>query len=133
MPAERTTLFLRGMPARLVRETKAAAARQGLTLADMVSRALERSLSEDDVRADGSEHELRDSIRWYERHRRDLLRRYPGEFVAVLKRKVLDHDLDFEALAGRVFARVGVRPIFMPHVQPGEPRARVRSPRRARA
>lgn len=77
--------------------------------------------------------ELRDSMRWYEKHRRDLLRRYPGEYVAVMNRKVLDHDRDFEALAGRVFARVGVRPIFMPRVQEGEARARIRSPRRARA
>jgi hypothetical protein len=70
---------------------------------------------------------------WYEKHRRDLLRRHAGEYIAVVDRRVLDHDRDFAALAERVFARLGVRPVFMPRVEDGEARARVRSPRRARA
>jgi hypothetical protein len=120
------------MPARLVRETKAAAARRGSTLAHFVSRTLERSFREHDARGESSGDDLRDSMRWYQTHRRDLLRRYAGEYVAVMDRSVVDHDRNFAALAARVFARLGVQPIFMPRVEEGEARARVRSPRRAR-
>ncbi|HSB60194.1 MAG TPA: DUF5678 domain-containing protein [Vicinamibacteria bacterium] len=132
MAAERTTLYLRGVPTRLVREAKAAAARRGSTLAALVSESLDRALLEQDGRGEPAGDELRESMRWYEGNRRDLLSRYEGEYIAVLDRAVLDHDRDFETLAARVFARLGVRPVFMPHVQEGEARARVRSPRRMR-
>ena len=127
--AQRTTLYLRGIPTRLVRETKAAAARRGSTLAALVSETLERSLGEEDGRGEPAGDELRESMRWYQRNLRKLLSRYHGEYVAILDRTVVDHDKDFETLAGRVFARRGARPVFMPRVQKEEARARVRSPR----
>lgn len=130
--AERTTLYLRGMPTRLVREAKAAAARRGSTLAALVSDTLDRSLREDDAHGEPAGDELRESMRWYERNRRDLLSRYRGEYIAVVDRAVVDHDRDFEPLAARTFARLGGRTIFMPLVQEEEARARVRSPRRMR-
>lgn len=42
----------------------------------------------------------------------------------------IDHDADFDALAMRVFDRVGVRPVFMPRVVAHREPVRVRSPRR---
>jgi hypothetical protein len=131
MATERTALFLRGMPTRLVREAKAVAARRGSTLAAVVSDALERSLHEGPGDSEGAS-ELRDAMRWYEENRSRLLSRYRGRYVAILERKVVDHDRAFEPLAERVFARWGVRPIFMPRVQEGERLARIRSPRVAR-
>ncbi|MGH9379825.1 MAG: hypothetical protein ACRD2Z_04330 [Thermoanaerobaculia bacterium] len=50
--------------------------------------------------------------------------------MAIVDSEVADHDRDFEALATRVFDRLGVRPIFMPRVTAEPERARVRSPRR---
>jgi hypothetical protein len=47
----------------------------------------------------------------------------------VHRRAVVDHDTTFDALARRVFARFGTRPICMPRV--GRREVRVRSPRRA--
>lgn len=132
MTDQRTTLYLRGMPTRLVREAKAAAARRGSTLAALVSDILERSLREEDGRGEAAGGELRESMRWCERNRRKLLSRYRGEYIAVVDRAVLDHDRDFEALAARVFARPGGRPVFMPRVQEEEARARVQSPRLVR-
>ena len=70
-------------------------------------------------------------MRWYDRNRDRLQRDYDGEYVAILERRVIDHDQSFEALAERVFEREGVRDIFMPKV--GADRTlRVRSPRLAR-
>ena len=68
-------------------------------------------------------------MRWYEENRPRLLSWYRGEYVAVVDRRVVDHDRDFEALATRVFKRLGVRSVFMPHVQESEPLVHVRSPR----
>jgi hypothetical protein len=132
MTSERTTLYLRGVPTRLVREAKAVAARRGSTLAALVSETLDRSFREQDGPGEPPADELRESIRWYERNRQHLLSRYRGEYVAVLNRAVVDHDDDFAALAERVFKRLGSRPVFMPRVQEEEARAHVRSPRRAR-
>lgn len=128
MAAERTALFLRGMPTRLVREAKAAAARRGSTLAAVVCDALDRSLQEDPG-GDGDASDLGEAMRWYEGNRSRLLSRYRGEYVAVLDQQVVDHDADFEPLAERVFSRWGVRSVFMPRVQEMEPRARLKSPR----
>ena len=131
MSVTQTTLYLRGMPAHLVREAKAAAARRGCTLAGLLSEALERSLSGDTPREAVSQG-LEESRRWYHRHRERLRAQYRGQYLAVVGRAVVDHDRSFEALAGRVFARFGARPVWMPRVEPGEARARVRSPRRVR-
>jgi Family of unknown function (DUF5678) len=129
---DRTTLYLRGVPTRVVREAKAVAARRGSTLAALVGETLDRSLQEHDWSGEAAGDDLRESMRWYERNRRDLLPRYRGEYIAVLNRQVVDHDKDFAVLAARIFARLGSRPVFMPRVQEQEARARVRSPRRVR-
>ncbi len=126
-----TTLYLRGMPTQLVREAKAAAARRGLNLAGLFSEALERSLS-GDRGSQTADRGLEESRRWYLRHRERLRARYPGEYVAIVGRAVVDHGRSFEALASRVFARFGARPVWMPRVEAEEARARVRSPRRLR-
>jgi hypothetical protein len=128
--SERTTLYLRGMPRHIVREAKAAAARRGSTLASLVSDSLARSLGEGD--AGEPPGELGDDRLWYERRRPELLARYRGEYLAVIDRQVVDHDRDFSALAARVFARHGDRPVFMPRVQEKDEPAWLRSPRRAR-
>jgi hypothetical protein len=133
MATQRTTLYLRGIPTRLVREAKAAAARRGSTLAALVSDTLDRSLREGDPGGEPGGDELRENMRWYERNRRKLLSRYRGQYIAVLDRAVVDHDRDFEALAARVFARLGARSVLMPRVQEDDARARVRSPRSMRA
>jgi hypothetical protein len=125
--AETTTLFLRGMPRRLVREAKAAAARDGTTLARWVSERLARAAGAPAAGPD----ELGDAMAWLEANRARLERRYAGQYVAIVSRRVIDHDADFDALARRVFARIGARPVFMPRM--GETEVRIRSPRRVRS
>ena len=125
------TLFLRNMPAEIVREAKTAAARRGETLTTIVTEALARSLGvvgETPVPI----HDLRADMTWYREHRTSLLRKYGGQYVAIVDASVVDHDGDFATLATRVFRRFGNRNIYMPRVQRGEPLARIRSPRIAR-
>lgn len=132
---ETTTLFLRGLPARLVREVKAEAARRGVTLArhvaDMMARSIEAASSPGDEETD-DDAALDASFRWYEANRSRILKKHAGEYVAILDEAVVDHDRDFSALAERVFQRHGVRSIFMPRVvgKAKEPVLRARSPRR---
>lgn len=123
-----TTLYLRRIPERVVREAKAVAARRGSTLSKLVAETLSRSL---EAGGDATEREggLEEDMRWYERNRARLLPRYRGEYIAILGRQVLDHDRSFEALAKRVFARLGVRSVFMPRAEPRERAVRLRSPR----
>jgi hypothetical protein len=131
MDPERTTLYLRGIPRRIVREAKAEAARQGSTLAALVSEALDQRLH--GARAgEATSGDLEQEMTWYRTHRARLLRQYEGEFVAIADARVVDHDSDFEALARRVFARISDRPVFMPRVEAEDRVARMRSPRRAR-
>ena len=129
----RKTLFLRDVPTDLVREAKAVAARRGETLTTIVAEALTRSLGVDGM---GGETRLSDDLHadmeWYRNHRTGLIRRYRGEYVAIVEGKVVDHGHDFGAVAGRVFARFGDRSVYMPRVQPNAPEARIRSPRRSR-
>ncbi len=133
MPRESTTLYLRGMPTSLVREAKAEAARRGTTLTTLIADALARGLQLRGKSGDPLDNDVELAMKWYARNRPRLVRRYNGQFVAILGRRVLDHDRDFGALAERVFKRVGVRSVFMPRVQSREERVHVRSPRRVSA
>jgi hypothetical protein len=120
MATPTATMYLRNMPSRLVREAKSAAARQGTTLAAVVQQALERYLADNpDVRPDELEPLAKD-MTWYEANKPKLLRRYAGEYVAIIDGKVVDHDKEFSTLAQRVFRRHGVRATFMPKVLHGE-------------
>jgi len=64
-------------------------------------------------------------------HYHMVVRAHSGEYVAIAGGRVIDHDVDFEALALRVFRRVGVGPVFMPRVEREARRMRLRSPRRS--
>ena len=125
MPTPKTTLFLRGMPRAVVRGAKAEAARRGEPLGSVVSDALVRMLGGDSA----DENVLAEDMAWYQSNRERLLRRFAGEYVAVVARRVVDHDRHFDRLAQRVFARHGVRPIFMPRVSREDRVHRLRSPR----
>jgi hypothetical protein len=74
--------------------------------------------------------ELEADVAWYRAHRARLVRKYGGQFVAIVDRRVIDHDHDFEALAERVFAGGRERAVFMPRVESRDRVVRVRSPRR---
>jgi hypothetical protein len=130
MVSKTTTLYLRGMPVDVVREAKAAAARRGATLATVVTDALAGYL-EGGSSAGGDD--LRASSAWYEQNKQRLLRKYEGQYIAIVDGGVVDHDPDFEALASRVFARFGSRSILMPRVVESPRALRLRSPHRIRA
>jgi hypothetical protein len=129
-PEKTSTLYVRNVPAALVREAKVKAAREGTTLGAVVIDALQRSMLEGAPTASPDGHELDDDMRWYQAHRAELFERYQGRYVAIADGAVIDDDLDFDRLATRVFARMGTKPIFMPRVLEGEEKAQVRSPRR---
>ncbi|MGH7819377.1 MAG: DUF5678 domain-containing protein [Candidatus Binatia bacterium] len=133
MARDSTTLYLRGMPTRLVREAKAAAARRGATLTKLITDTLESALQGGGERGQPIENDFDLDMQWYAKNRSRLVRQYDGEYVAILDERAIDHDRRFEALAERVFRKVGVRAVFMPHVRAGEERVHVRSPRRRSA
>ena len=125
------TLFLRNLPADLVREVKAMAARRGQTLTTLISETLARSLTVEGESQAPSDDLERD-MAWYRKNRAALLRRYHGQYVAIVDGAIVDHGRNFDALATRVFARFGNRNVYMPRVQTGEATVRIRSPRKLR-
>lgn len=127
------TLYLRGVPRKLVREAKAQAARRGMSLTAFVKEAVAQAIGVEapTERGEGAGSVTRD-LRWFEVNKTKLLRRYANEYVAIINRKVVDHDRDFDVLARRVFERHGVKSICMPKVVPGEREVRIPSPRVAR-
>lgn len=135
--AQDKTLYLRALPEGLVREAKATAARRGITLAALVAEALQKVIGSrvgtGDRRAGAGARGLAESVRWFEANRARLLRRYRDQYVAIDRNRVIDHDRDFDALAQRVFARLGPRPVFIPKVTAEERVVRVPSPRLAGA
>lgn len=138
-------IYLRGIPAHVVREAKAIAARRGITLAGFVADAIVRAIEQQGAQesqpalppqAAGARAEahtpsddLSDEMRWYEQHRERIARERAGEYVAIIEREIVDHDADFDALARRVFSRYGLRNVFMPLVTAQAKPLRVRSPR----
>jgi hypothetical protein len=120
------TLYLRGLPDALVRAVKAEAARRGITLTALVAEFLRTGVGSDVQ--NGASQDLSGDIRWYQANRRRLLRRYRDEYVAIHEGKVVDHDRNFDALASRVFARFGPRPVFMPKVTEEDRVVRLPSP-----
>lgn len=123
-----TTLYLRGVPRAVVREAKAAAAREGLTLGRWVSTRLAEATGSAHCGHAGADL-LQADMAWFEEHEPSLARRYVGQYVAIVQKKVIDHDKDFDALARRVFSKYGAGPVCMPKVGRGE--VHLRSPRRA--
>lgn len=122
------TLYLRGVPDSLVREAKSAAARRGITLTALVTEALSLALGRDVGAEEGLPAELQNERAWFEARRGRLLARYRGEYVAIVNRRIIDHDRDFGALAARVFRRLGVRPVFMPRCVEGDRVVEIPSP-----
>lgn len=122
------TLYLRGLPSEVVRAAKIEAARRGVTLARLVAELIENATEH--PRADARLPEaLRADAAWYEENKRRLLKRYDGRYIAIVDRKVVDHDADFSELSKRVFAAHGPRPIFMPRCIRDDEVVRVRGPR----
>jgi hypothetical protein len=122
-------MYLRGIEPHLIREAKALAAREGITLTALVERTLERETRTPRPAARRLSEIARD-IAWYERERTNLLERYEGRHLAVVDQEVVDDDADLEALASRVAERYGMRSVFMPLCGSEERVIDVRSPRR---
>jgi len=55
--------------------------------------------------------------RAFERQRRQLLRRYAGQYVALYGGRIVGRDKDCEALAARLFTKLGDVPFFIARVE----------------
>lgn len=140
-----TTLYLRALPEDLVREVKAIAARRGMTLTALVTEELRRLVEREHSPGDHpveevskgdlheADRELEENMRWFAANRSRLLRRYRDQYIAIYRKRVIDHDHDFDALARRVFARLGTVPVCMPKVTSQERIVHIPSPRLAEA
>jgi plasmid stability protein len=126
------TLYLRGVPEKVARELRAAAARKGTTLARLTTGILRAALGlEDDGNAEETSP-LQADMKWFAANRAQLLKRFPEQYIAIVNGQVIDHDTDFSALATRIFGRLGSRPVFMPKCEARKRTVHLRSPRRVK-
>jgi predicted transcriptional regulator len=63
--------------------------------------------------AQARREKLEGEARAFEQQRADLLHRYAGEYVAIDKGQVIDHDVDVRALHLRVFAKLAHTPVLL--------------------
>ena len=91
---------------------------------EALSRALGGGTEEDEIGA------IRPDLDWFEANRKQLVKRYRDEYVAIVNKKVVDHHADFSALAQRVFAKYGPHPVAMPKVTPEKRIVRIPTPLR---
>jgi hypothetical protein len=127
------TLYLRGLPKAVVRESKAVAARRGMTLTSYVTEILARAASVDDEAPVATDDRLAADRGWYMQNRDRLAEQHEGSYLAVVDQQVVDHDPEFAALARRVRDRFGRQPVLMPRCVSGGRAVNLPSPRIARS
>lgn len=123
------TLYLRGVPEAVVRESKARAARRGISLTAYVTELLALAVAESDMQPATAGPGLEGDLGWYRAHRDTLAARHAGEYLAIVDQQVFDHDEDFAALARRVRERFASRPVLMPKCVAGGRVVSLPSPR----
>ena len=64
-----------------------------------------------------AEESLAAERRAFEHQRAQLMRRYPGEYVALAGGRVVDHDKQDEALAARMFAKFGEATFYIARLE----------------
>ncbi|HTV74652.1 MAG TPA: hypothetical protein VME66_13230 [Candidatus Acidoferrales bacterium] len=125
-------LFLRDLPADLVRRAKGEAALRGVSLARFVRGAIEAALKEKPLAGTAVDvpAEIAQAQQWYAAHGEEFAH-LAGEYLAITAAGLLDHDVDLQRLTERVWDKIGYRSIFTPRV--GEPAlARLHSPKHVR-
>lgn len=128
MVREGATLYVRDLPPDVVRGAKVLAAERGVTLRDVVADALREAIQAASFPAADVPAELEDDIAWYEANRETLMQEYPGQFLAIVGREVIDHDPDFSSLASRTLERFD-RPVLMPDTRREQRTVHLRTPR----
>ncbi len=71
---------------------------------------------------------LAKECRAFEGQRKQLMRRYSGEYVAMFGGRVVAHDKDDEALAARMFPKLGDAPFYIGRVEDNSSVCEVPSP-----
>lgn len=127
----KNAVYLRGIEPTIIREAKAAAAREGITLTALVERALTRE-THSVPPVPSRRSEIAEDMKWYEENAASLVERFEGEYLAIVGQEVVDHDVVFDALASRVEEKHGYRSVYMPECRRTPRVAKVRSPRVAR-
>lgn len=94
----------------LYRWVEQAAQETQTTPEEVLVEALRRHLWELDRR------KIAEESKAYRRQHADLKARYLGQYIAMLKGEVVDHDADFQALWQRVRQRFGRTPVLITQV-----------------
>lgn len=66
----------------------------------------------------GSERQLRRARAYFNEHLDELLKKFPGEYIAIIEQEVVFHHSDLGNLTRKVYREYKQRPIFIEKVEP---------------
>ena len=96
---------------KLYQRVEEAALEQEASVGEILTKAIRRYLWEEDRQKISEESKV------YQRHHTKLKERYLGQFIAMHKGQVVDHDLDFHTLRQRILQHFGRIPIMITKVE----------------
>lgn len=102
-----------------------AAAVRGTSVSKLLDQVVEQYVADPvvwlgwlgDSQEDAQLAQIEQEQRAYEAQHRQLLEAYPGQYVAMINGRVIDHDADRAALGRRVRARYGNAPVLITPVR----------------
>ena len=67
---------------------------------------------------DVAQQEFDAAVEYFRANRKAITAQYAGRYVAILNGDVVDSDPERAALSRRMYERYGLRPLYMPYVDP---------------
>lgn len=113
------------LPERLVDRLQDAAAKEGIDVSKLLERAAEQYLvqatnsakdfngDEQEVSREDHERIIDEEQKAYEAQHEEIYKKYAGQYIAMRRGTLLDHDQDRLALLDRVRARFGQEPVLI--------------------
>jgi len=64
------------------------------------------------------------AVRYYQSHQTELIARFEGKYLAIIREEIVDSDSDWRRLSKRTYNKYGNKPMFMPFVsaEPEKPK-----------
>jgi len=66
------------------------------------------------------ETKFEEAKQYYKTHKKEILEKYNGKYIAMIGQEIVDYDTDFSSLVPRLDSKYGFRKIFIPFVSEHE-------------
>lgn len=101
--------------------------KKGLTEEEILTAAKQKSEIKRKIK-EGKSFRFHNDIVWYKENKDEILRNFEGKFIAILDRRIVDSDKNFENLIARLFKILPYQDIYIPFVERKERIIEIPSP-----